>query len=100
MIYYNIAVDRLTWFNIIFIIKNGINCRLWSPMQKPRLRYQLILGKFPVTQVKRGLTNLELVLDLGKGLYLITHAPDTADVRQGDLLTLYTEVLAKDHPNA
>ena len=65
-----------------------------------RRRYQLILGKFPVTQIKTALGQYEIVLDMGKDLYIITHAPLTSDIRQGDLLTLYTEVLARERPDA
>jgi hypothetical protein len=61
----------------------------------PRLRHQLILGKFPIIEIKTQPTQFEFVLDMGKGLYIITHAPLTSDLRIGDLLTLYTEVLVQ-----
>ncbi len=59
----------------------------------PQLRYKIILGKFQVTRVieKRGL--LEFSIELPGLGQLICTGPK-ADVREGDLLTLYTEILS------
>lgn len=58
------------------------------------LRLRLILGKYPVTRVEKGLTGLLMEIALPGGMKILCDLPVTADVRLGDLLTLYTEVLA------
>ena len=58
-----------------------------------RLRYKLVLGKFRVEHVIQ--TGDRVSFDLifpGLGKMILT-AP-IADVREGDLLTLYTEILS------
>ena len=65
-------------------------------MEPPQtaLRYQLILGKFPVIKIdKDPFDKLQFVLDVGKKVYMVCTPPPNADVKEGDLLTLYTEVL-------
>ncbi len=52
-------------------------------------RLVLVLGKFPV--VKR--QGNKFTLKLGGTTEMTVIAPPMADVRDGDLLTLYTEVL-------
>ena len=61
-------------------------------------RLVLILGKFPVTEVSRAFRGWRMKVQLG-GTTTATfeNVPDMADVRVGDLLTLYTEVLTKEH---
>lgn len=61
------------------------------------LRYKIILGKFQVRRVveKQGL--LEFSIEL-PGLGQLVCTGPKADVREGDLLTLYTEVLANAQP--
>jgi hypothetical protein len=61
-----------------------------------RLRHQLILGKLPVIEVIRGLTNQTIILSIADKYFLRTTCPLTSDVKVGDLLTLYTEVLAQE----
>lgn len=61
-----------------------------------RRRYQLNLGKFPVTEVTTGPNNLTVVIDMQNKFFLRLACPLTADVRVGDLLTLYTEVLQRE----
>ncbi len=63
----------------------------------PQLRYKIVLGKFQVTRVieKRGL--LEFSIELPSLGQLICTGPK-ADVREGDLLTLYTEILSHAKP--
>ena len=57
-----------------------------------QIRHKLVLGKFPVTGVKRTYDGFEFALQL-PGLKLVLHVPPSSDVREGDILTLYTEVL-------
>lgn len=54
-----------------------------------QLRMILVLGKFRVTERQ---TNL-MKIALGGSTTMTCTLPDQADVREGDLLTLYTEVL-------
>lgn len=61
-----------------------------------RLRHQLILTKLPVIEVTRGLTDQTIVLSIQDKVFLRTTCPLTSDVKVGDLLTLYTEVLAQE----
>ena len=63
------------------------------------LRYRLILGKFRVKAISQGLTGLKATLDLGSSVTMVVDCPIRADVKLGDLLTLYTEVLVNDQPN-
>jgi hypothetical protein len=61
-----------------------------------RLRYRLILDKFQVTKIERGVMGQKLTLSLGKGVTaIIPDCPPEAEVLVGDFLTFYTEVLAK-----
>ncbi len=53
------------------------------------LRLQLILGKFPVVR----LTDTHFVLKLGGTTEMTIQRPPRCDIRDGDLLTLYTEVM-------
>lgn len=55
----------------------------------PDIRLQLVLGKFPVVKV----TSTNFVLKLGGTTEMTIQRPALADIRDGDLLTLYTEVL-------
>ncbi len=59
-------------------------------------RLRLILGKFQVTAVSQGLTGTKASLNLGNSVKLHIDIPIQADVKLGDYLTLYTEVLAGD----
>lgn len=53
-------------------------------------RYRLVLGKFAVTE-RSGAT---MKLALGGSTTMTVQIPENADVRAGDLLTLYTEILS------
>ena len=55
------------------------------------LRLRLILGKYLVKQVDKGLSGFKAMLPLAP-LPLIIDCPANADLRPGDLITLYTEV--------
>lgn len=58
------------------------------------LRLRLILGKFQVVDIQKGLTGLVMFIQLAGGVKMKVDMPFRADVRVGDLLTFYTEVLA------
>jgi hypothetical protein len=62
-------------------------------------RHLLILGKFPIVEITRSFAYFIIVLDLGNSHFIRTTCPLTSDVRKGDLLTLYTEVL-QETPHA
>ncbi len=53
------------------------------------LRLRLVLGKFHVTKV----TENNFELQLGGTTTATVFRPAMSDIREGDLLTLYTEVL-------
>lgn len=59
-------------------------------------RLVLVIGKFPVVK----LIGRTMTLKLGGTTEMTISLPDMADVRNGDLLTLYTEVLLKGSDNA
>lgn len=62
------------------------------------LRYKLILGKFAVGRVIEHGTSLEFSIEL-PGLGRLICTGPKADVKEGDLLTLYTEILANAQPS-
>jgi len=62
------------------------------------IRHKLVLGRFPVVGVQRSSAGFKFALQL-PGIKLILEVPPSSDVREGDLLTLYTEVLAHGRPN-
>jgi hypothetical protein len=59
-----------------------------------KLRFVLVLGKFQVLKVEKGALGTKFSLNLGSGVTITADTAVKADVRPGDLLTLYTEVLA------
>ena len=65
-----------------------------------RFRLRLILGKFQVEEVMPGTMGLMMSLDLGNSIKMVIDIPLQADVKRGDRLTFYTEVLSKEIPNA
>lgn len=68
---------------------------------KDRFRFRLILGKFPIIKIEPGLGEKIVTLRINEGISLTAGCPLSSDVRIGDILTLYTEVLAKEpKPNA
>ncbi len=66
-----------------------------SPQQ---IRYKLILGKFQVTRIIERGEALEFHIHLPGLGHLMCTGPK-ADVKEGDLLTLYTEILANAKPS-
>ena len=70
-------------------------------MESPEtsIRYKLILGKFAVTRIIERGAALEFHIHLPGLGYLMCTGPK-ADVKEGDLLTLYTEILSGVKTNA
>ena len=62
-----------------------------------RKRYQLNLGKYPVTEVTVGQSNQTVVIDMQNKFFIRMACPLNADIRVGDLLTIYTEVLQREN---
>ena len=65
-----------------------------------QLRYKLILAKLPVTKVEKVPAGFKFALDMLNGIKLVVEAPTHADVKEGDLLTLYTEVFIHAQPSS
>lgn len=61
-------------------------------------RYKLILGKFAIGRVIEKGPFLEFSIEL-PGLGCLVCTGPKADVKEGDLLTLYTEILANAQPS-
>lgn len=62
------------------------------------LRFRLVLGKFRVSRTTSNALNTTFTLDLGNSIKMTLDVPPYADVREGDLLTLYTEILSHANP--
>ena len=67
---------------------------------KDRTRLKLVLGKFLCTRVQKSLGQIKFAVELPGLGHIVVNVPKNADVREGDLLTLYTEVLAKERSDA
>lgn len=65
---------------------------------KGKVRLRLILGKFPVVSVNKSISGYKIGLQLPNGIQMMIDIPETSDVRQNDLLTLYTEILTHAIP--
>jgi len=65
-------------------------------MAEKRFRLQLVLGKYRVVNIEGNVA----VVQLGGTTTMRFIIPEPADVRAGDILTFYTEVLTKDFPYA
>ena len=55
-------------------------------------RFKLILGKFPIVRVEAPILGIKQFAIQMQGVRIVIDAPHDADVREGDLLSLYTEV--------
>lgn len=55
-------------------------------------RFKLILGKFPVVRVHEPVLGIKQFAIQMQGVRVVIDAPHDVDVREGDLLSLYTEV--------
>jgi hypothetical protein len=62
------------------------------------IRYKLVLGKFAVGRVIDRGASLEFSIEL-PGLGRLICTGPKADVKEGDLLTLYTEIFANAQPS-
>lgn len=67
-----------------------------QPSLSNRRRLQLILGKFPIVEISQN----HFVISIKDKFGLRVTRPPNCDLRPGDLLTLYTEVLTEEKPNA
>ena len=65
---------------------------------KSALRYVLVLGKVQVIKIDKGTTGQKITVDMSKGVTAMFDCPPRADVRLGDYLTIYTEVLVDAEP--
>jgi hypothetical protein len=65
---------------------------------KNALRYRLIGPKAQVIKVERGLEGMKIHMKLGPVIMIWDAPVPKADVREGDLLTLCTEVLVNAEP--
>jgi hypothetical protein len=63
-----------------------------------RMRMKLALGKFRVIRITKAAVGFDFILELPNSVYMTINVPTYADVREGDLLTLYTEVLTHANP--
>lgn len=59
---------------------------------KDALRLRLILGKYQVTKIEKGLMGLRATIALPQSVTMTADLPASADVRLGDWLTFYSEV--------
>ena len=57
------------------------------------MRLRLILGKYRVVSTSPSLTGFRATIDFGSGVTVTIDSPIGADIKPGDLLTFYTEVL-------
>lgn len=57
-------------------------------------RYKLILGKYPVVKIVEREETLKVDVQLNGPVMFTFYVGKYVDVREGDLLTIYTEVLA------
>lgn len=67
-----------------------------------QMRMVLVLGKYRVSQIEQNQlkSGYMMKVELGGSTTMTIPIPNTCDVRVGDLLTLYTEVLMKASDNA
>jgi hypothetical protein len=65
-----------------------------EPVEAALKRHRLILGKFQVIKVDKGLSGIRFELNMGNAVSMKVDCPVSSDVRVGDWLTLYTDVAA------
>lgn len=71
-----------------------------EPAKGP-VRIRLVLGKFRCTEVRKGDTGYTAKIALGGSTTMTAIIPyDYVDIREGDLLTFYTDVLTKGTADA
>lgn len=64
------------------------------------LRLRCVLGKFRCVAITRNLDLWQATIQVTDGYQMRMMIPDFADLRPGDLLTLYTEIPTKEHVSA
>ena len=64
-----------------------------------KMRYKVVLGKFPVVKVVQHGAVMEWWVELPDQPITWKIIGPIADVREGDLLTFYTEVIAHAEPS-
>jgi hypothetical protein len=70
-------------------------------MPREPLRLRCILGKFRcVALARHPVVGWSATIDLGGRTATLSIPYDFADIRKGDLLTLYTEIPTKEHIGA
>jgi hypothetical protein len=62
----------------------------------PGLRLRLILGKFRVIKLDKGVAGFRAIIDFTNSVKITVDCPIEADIRLNDLLTFYTEVPLAD----
>jgi len=55
-------------------------------------RFKLILGKYPIVRVEAPILGIKQFAVQMQGIRIVIDAPHDADVREGDMISLYTEV--------
>lgn len=58
------------------------------------IRYKLVLGKYPIIRVDKTPFGFDFTIQFPNSVRMTVSAPPTADIREGDLITLYTEILS------
>ena len=61
-------------------------------------RLTLILGKYPVVSCEKRFDGWKVRVRLGEAYAEFTNIPSMADIRVGDVLTLYTQVASNAKP--
>jgi len=67
---------------------------------KDKVRYKLLIAKCQVTKVSRGDLGCKFSVALPQGIILEADLAFAADVRVGDILSLYTEIFAHAQPTS
>jgi hypothetical protein len=63
-----------------------------------KMRFKVVVGKFPVIKVEQHGRVLDWWVELPNRVVIKITGPH-ADVKEGDLLTFYTEVIANAEPS-
>ena len=69
-----------------------------EPAEK-KMRLIVNLGKYQIVNVIKGTWGVKFTIQLPNNVKLIADLPVPADIRVGDIQTLYTEVLADAIPS-
>ena len=69
-----------------------------EPVEK-KVRYKLLITKSQVIKVEQGALGTRFYVQLPQGIILTADLTFEADVKQGDVLSIYTEIYAHAHPS-